>query len=185
MQNIAVQKTNNDRKSNWLHYGVTGALTGFGAKYALPLTEKEKERHNFDAYNKNAKSEVETELDNFVKAIKKDADNKNEASQIFADTFEKNNDPEKVFKSKAFKKANFEVQDDVRLLANQYNTLKNNGFENAKIKFDAITKASRSTNRFLAVGTISGIIVALANNALNENAKKFSQKNPQQLNIKA
>ena len=54
------------------------------------------------------------------------------ASKIFTDTFSKGKGCNAVLESKAFKTAKTDVQDGVKLLVNQYHTLKTNGMENAK-----------------------------------------------------
>lgn len=174
MSNIKVQ--NPEQKSNLIYYGATGALTGFAAKYACPLTEKEKTDNNYIAYKQKTRNEVVEELDTFVNAIEKDASYNDEASKIFLDSFSKERNTQKVFDTDDFKKAGKEVQENIRTLANQYETLKYNGFENAKTIFKSKVKAARSTNLFLAVGTLAGVAVALANDALNANAKKIEEK---------
>lgn len=175
MQVFVVKKTNNEQKSNCASYGVVGALTGFAAKYALPVTEKEKDKHNYIMHKRNSRAEVSKELKNFIEAIKADAQSGNEASQIFTDTFTKQKSTASVLKSAAFKNASNEIKQDVQLLAQQYNTLKYNGAENARVKFNTMVKASRSTNTFLALGALGGILIAVANNALNANAQKLAQ----------
>lgn len=174
MSGIKVQNT--EQKSNLIYYGAMGALTGFAAKYACPLTEKEKTDNNYIAHKQKTKNEVIEELDTFVKAIEKDANHNDEASKIFLETFSKEKNTQKVLDSDSFKKAGSEIQENIRTLSSQYETLKYNGFENAKTIFKSNVKATRSTNLFLAVGTLAGVAVALANDALNANAKKIEEK---------
>lgn len=178
MSDFVVQNCGAENKASILGCAVTGGLAGFALKYAAPLSEKEKANFDYAGYNKKANSEIEKELANFRKAIKEDAAT-DAASKIFADTFSKEKGYRSVLDSDAFKAAKTDVQDGVKLLVNQYHTLKTNGAENAKNLVNGLVKSFRSTNLFVGVGVLAGAALALAKNALDENGRKLEERQRQ------
>ena len=176
MSQLVVQNYDAENKANIFHYAITGGLTGYAAKYALPITDKERLDNDYSGYVKRARSQLSEEMAEFREAIQKDAVKKDAASKIFVDTFVPNQECEQILESKAFKSAKQTVKDDVKLLVDQYNLLKSNGEKNAKIMFDTAVKGLRSVNTFLGVGVLAGLTVALAKNALDAHGRKLEQQ---------
>lgn len=178
MSDFVVQNCGAENKASILGCAVTGGLAGFALKYAAPLSEKEKAKFDYVGYNQKANSELGRELAKFRQAIAEDAKS-DLASKIFIDTFSKEKGCNAVLESSAFKTAKTDVQDGVKLLVNQYHTLKTNGAENAKNLFNTVVKSFRSTNLFVGVGVLAGAALALAKNALDENGRKLEERQRQ------
>jgi len=175
MSQLVVQNCNAENRANIFHYAITGGLAGYAAKYAIPITAKEKLEHNYTNYVKDAREQLGEELAAFKNAIKKDA-KKDAASRLFVDQFSKNKECEQILDTKAFKSAKKNVQEGVKLLVDQYSLLKANSEKNAKIIFDSAIKGLRSTNAFLGVGILAGTALALAKNALDANGRRLEQE---------
>lgn len=144
---------------SYLKYSAIGALTGYAAKYLIPITYSERDE-NYNAFLKENEQNVAKQKFEEIQKIRHSA-----KKSKLTDTFVRMHDSN-TLTSENIQKLKSPLKEDMLDMLNRINLQTQEGITKGKQNLDAATKGIRPTHVFVGAGLVIGFLSAVGTNIL-------------------